>query len=248
MGRAVSGPAIVGAPGRRAVVTAASLGFAAMGVTVDGTVAPGFEAVRDVFGATFERGGDIGAAVAVYRDGRPVVDLWAGEADATTHRPWSDDTIVGIFSGTKGLTAIAAHLLVERGELDVDAPVARYWPEFAAAGKGDVPVRWLLGHRVGLPHVEGDFTLAEVLAGGSRSCRPWPPRRRPGSRGRSTATTCAPTAGWSARSSAGRRAARPPAPSSARRSPSRCGLSDVDRAAGERARALRAGSSHRRPR
>jgi CubicO group peptidase (beta-lactamase class C family) len=135
-----------------------------MGVEICGVAAPGWEAVRDAFAANFERGDDIGAAVAVYRHGRPVVDLWAGPADATTGRPWSEDTIVGIFSGTKGLTAIAAHLCVERGLLDVDAPVARYWPEFAAAGKGDVPVRWLLSHQVGLPHVEGDFTLPEVLA------------------------------------------------------------------------------------
>ena len=135
-----------------------------MGVEILGTVAPGWEAVRDAFAANFETAGAVGAAVAVVRDGRPVVDLWAGEADAVRHTPWADDTIVGIFSGTKGLTAIAAHLLVERGALDVDAPVARWWPEFAAGGKADVPVRWLLSHQVGLPYVEGDFTLAEVLS------------------------------------------------------------------------------------
>jgi CubicO group peptidase (beta-lactamase class C family) len=135
-----------------------------MRVTIAGTVAAGFEGVREAFAANFATTDEVGAAVAVYRDGRPVVDLWAGEADATDHRPWAADTIVGIFSGTKGLTAIAAHLCVQRGLLDVDAPVARYWPEFAAAGKQAVPVRWLLSHRVGLPYVEGDFELDDVLA------------------------------------------------------------------------------------
>jgi CubicO group peptidase (beta-lactamase class C family) len=135
-----------------------------MGVEVQGRVAPGWEAVRDAFAANFETGEEVGAAVAVCRDGRPVVDLWAGEADPVRRTPWREDTIVGIFSGTKGLTAIAAHLLVERGVLDVDAPVARYWPEFGAAGKQALPVRWLLSHQVGLPYVEGDFTLAQVLS------------------------------------------------------------------------------------
>jgi CubicO group peptidase (beta-lactamase class C family) len=135
-----------------------------VGVEVSGTVSPGWDGVRDAFAANFDHAGEVGAAVAVYRDGRPVVDLWAGEADATEGRPWRDDTIVGIFSGTKGLTAIAANLCVERGLLDVDAPVARWWPEFAAAGKEAVPVRWLLSHQVGLPYVEGTFTLAEVFA------------------------------------------------------------------------------------
>jgi CubicO group peptidase (beta-lactamase class C family) len=135
-----------------------------VGVTIAGTVAPGYETVREAFAANFETGGEVGAAVAAYRDGRPVVDLWAGEADASEHRPWAGGTIVGIFSSTKGLAAIATHVCVQRGLLDVDAPVAHYWPEFAAAGKEAVPVRWLLSHQVGLPFVEGDFTLDEVLA------------------------------------------------------------------------------------
>ena len=100
----------------------------------------------------------------MYVDGRPVVDLWGGLADRESSRPWADDTIVLVFSSTKGVTATAANLLVERGDLDLDAPVAQYWPEFAAAGKDAVPVRYLLSHRVGLPVVDGEFTIGDVLA------------------------------------------------------------------------------------
>jgi CubicO group peptidase (beta-lactamase class C family) len=122
-------------------------------VTVDigGDVAPGFEAVRDAFVRNFTEHGDVGAGYALYVEGRKVVDLWGGVADRTTRRPYAEDTLQLVFSTTKGATAACAHLLAQRGELDVDAPVARYWPEFAQAGKERVPVRWLLCHKVGLP-------------------------------------------------------------------------------------------------
>ena len=129
-----------------------------------GTVASRFARVREAFVENFARHGDSGAACAVYLDGQPVVDLWGGVADRTTGRPWEVDTPVIVFSATKGVTATAVHGLVERGVLDLDAPVAAYWPEFAAAGKGDVPLRWVLSHRAGLAAVAGDLTLAEVLA------------------------------------------------------------------------------------
>ncbi|GAB2990119.1 hypothetical protein GCM10023080_064900 [Streptomyces pseudoechinosporeus] len=80
--------------------------------------------------------------------GRPVVDLWGGIADPDTDRPWVRDTLQLVYSATKGATATAAHLLAERGALDLDAPVAEYWPEFAAKGKTEIPVRWLLSHQV----------------------------------------------------------------------------------------------------
>ena len=93
-----------------------------------------------------------------------MVDLWGGVADADSGRLWTEDSIALVFSSTKGATAICAHLLAQRGELDLDAPVARYWPEFAAGGKQDIPVRWLLSHRVGLPVFDKPLTIEEFLA------------------------------------------------------------------------------------
>ena len=127
-------------------------------------MAPGFERVRDVFGDNFERNGDVGAAVCVYRHGRKVVDLRGGLADAGTARPWTRDTLQLVYSATKAATATCAHLLAQRGELDLDAPAARYWPEFAAQGKADIPVRWLLSHRAGLPVIDNPVPLADLLA------------------------------------------------------------------------------------
>jgi CubicO group peptidase (beta-lactamase class C family) len=108
---------------------------------VDGFVEQGWERVADVFRAGLEDGSDLGAACCVYVDGRVVVDLWGGLADGETNRPWERDTVALVASTTKGATALCAHLLVERGELDLDAPVTRYWPEFGAAGSdfGDLP-------------------------------------------------------------------------------------------------------------
>lgn len=121
-----------------------------MGITVHGTCADGFEGVQAEFEKNFTERGDVGAAVSVSVDGEFAVDLWAGDADDGGSRPWRRDTLVNVYSTGKGLTALCAHLLADRGELDLDAPVARYWPQFAQAGKGDIPVRWLLSHRAGL--------------------------------------------------------------------------------------------------
>ena len=109
-----------------------------------------FDRVRDAFARTFAAPTELGAAIAVTVDGRPVVDLWAGAMDGARKKPWQRDTIVTVFSTTKGVTAMCAHRLVDQGLLDLDAPVARYWPEFAAAGKAQVLVRSLLDHRAGL--------------------------------------------------------------------------------------------------
>ncbi|QIS04474.1 serine hydrolase [Nocardia brasiliensis] len=133
-------------------------------MVIDGVVAPGYEAVRDAFVANFAEQGEIGAAVCVYRDGEPVVDLWGGTADPETGRPWQRDTLQLVYSATKGVTTTLAHLLVERGLLDLDAPVARYWPEFAAAGKAGIPVRWLLTHQAGLAALDKPVPLADALA------------------------------------------------------------------------------------
>jgi CubicO group peptidase (beta-lactamase class C family) len=131
---------------------------------IHGRVEPGFEAVREAFEANFEEHGDVGASACIYHRGRSVVDLWGGTRDAAGKEPWEQDTISIVFSATKGVTAICAHLLVERGELDLDAKVAHYWPEFAANGKADIPVRWVLSHRAGLAMIEGDLTLEQTLA------------------------------------------------------------------------------------
>lgn len=118
--------------------------------TIHGEHAPHFDRVRDAFARTFAAPTELGAAIAVTVDGRPVVDLWAGAMDGARTKPWQRDTLVTVFSTTKGLTAMCAHRLVDQGLLDLEAPVARYWPEFAAAGKEHVLVRSLLDHRAGL--------------------------------------------------------------------------------------------------
>ncbi|HEX4244482.1 MAG TPA: serine hydrolase domain-containing protein, partial [Acidimicrobiales bacterium] len=132
--------------------------------TIEGTTAPGFGAVRDAFAANFAERGDQGAAVCVYRHGVPVVDLWGGVADPATDTPYTGDTLQLVFSTTKGATAACANLLIERGLLDPSAPVADYWPEFAAAGKGGITVEWVLSHQSALPAIDATLTLAQALA------------------------------------------------------------------------------------
>ncbi|MEU6351028.1 serine hydrolase domain-containing protein [Streptomyces sp. NPDC047072] len=131
---------------------------------IHGEVAAGFEPVRQAFEANFAQHGDVGAAVCVYQYGQLVVDLWGGAADLGTGRPWTKDTLQLVYSATKGATATAVHMLVDRGQLDLDAPVAKYWPEFAASGKADIPVRWLLSHRAGLVALDEPVPLADALA------------------------------------------------------------------------------------
>src|SRR6185436_17020948 len=99
-----------------------------------------YEKVRDAFANNFDSHGDVGAAFSAYVKGEKVVDLWGGIADVETGRPWAEDTLQLFFSTTKGVAAICAHLLAQRGELDLDAPVANYWPEFKAEGKENITV------------------------------------------------------------------------------------------------------------
>ena len=131
---------------------------------IDGWTAPGFEAVRNAFEKNFSEGLEVGAAFAAYHRGALVADLWAGIADPKTEHPWERDSIIGVFSTTKGATAICAHKLAQEGLLDIDAPVASYWPEFAQAGKETIPVRYLLSHRAGLAWVDEPLTLEQALA------------------------------------------------------------------------------------
>lgn len=129
---------------------------------IAGTCREKFEGVRAVFESNLESGADIGASVAVFVDGEPVVDLWGGYADGTFTRPFGPHTIAQCFSSTKTMTALCALILADRGEIDLHAPVAKYWPEFAAAGKGAIEVRQLLGHTSGLCGWAELMTLEDI--------------------------------------------------------------------------------------
>ncbi|QHC24846.1 serine hydrolase domain-containing protein [Streptomyces sp. GS7] len=146
--------------------------------TVSGHCAAGFEGVRTAFERNFREHGEIGAAVAVTLDGEAVVDLWGGHTTGDRSRAWERDTLVNVYSTSKGMTALCAHLLADRGELDLDAPVVRYWPEFGQAGKEDIPVRWLLSHRAGLiaprePLSPGGAYDWEYVCGALAATAPW---------------------------------------------------------------------------
>ncbi|MFE3824523.1 serine hydrolase domain-containing protein [Streptomyces sp. NPDC059092] len=137
-----------------------------------------FAAVRAAFERNFHDGHELGAAVSVRVEGRTVVDLWGGWADGARTRAWERDTLVNVWSTTKGATALCAHLLLDRGLLDLDAPVAAYWPEFAAAGKESVTVRQLLTHRAGLaglrePHSLGQVYDWELTTSRLAATEPW---------------------------------------------------------------------------
>ena len=121
--------------------------------SVEGFCDERFAGVRDALVENFRARGELGAAVAVTLEGRPVVDIWAGWMDEERTRPWQRDTLVAVFSMGKAMATLCILLLVERGHIGLDAPVSQYWPEFAASGKEDVTVRMLLSHRAGLPAV-----------------------------------------------------------------------------------------------
>jgi CubicO group peptidase (beta-lactamase class C family) len=123
--------------------------------TVDGHVEQGWGHVADAFADNFVRQGDVGAACAIYHRGIPVIDVWGGTADAHTGRPWLADTIACMNSATKGATTICALLLAQRELLDLDAPVAAVWPEFATNGKDAITLRMVLSHRAGLARIDG---------------------------------------------------------------------------------------------
>jgi CubicO group peptidase (beta-lactamase class C family) len=120
-------------------------------VDISGRCDDGFGAVKDAFAENFDLEGDVGASVVVTMGGEPVLDLWGGHQDEARTVPWQEDTLINVFSTTKTMTCLSALVLASRGLLDVDAPVSRYWPEFAAAGKEGVLVRHLLSHTAGLP-------------------------------------------------------------------------------------------------
>jgi CubicO group peptidase (beta-lactamase class C family) len=147
---------------------------------VKGMCDPRFAAVREALAALLDKG-DVGASAAVYIDGEPVVDVWGGYTDANRSADWERDTLTGVNSTTKNMVALCALILADRGELDLSAPVAAYWPEFAAAGKENVLVRHVLSHTAGLPDlsgltaVEDLYTWESVTAGLAAQAPEWEP-------------------------------------------------------------------------
>ena len=119
-------------------------------IPVSGWCDPRFIKVQELFQHSFDSGEEIGAAVCIVLDGRCVVDLWGGHYDLARTREWERDTLVNVYSTTKGMIALCASQLIERGVVDVETPVAAYWPEFGAAGKEQITIRWLLSHKAGL--------------------------------------------------------------------------------------------------
>ena len=134
------------------------------GRTIHGFVDEGYGGVLDTFRRNFLDRREVGAACSVIVAGRVVIDLWAGPADRRTGRPWLRETPAVMFSCSKGVLAISAYRLVEAGRLDLDAPIARYWPEFAQAGKAGITVRDAMSHRAGLAALDADLTRADVIA------------------------------------------------------------------------------------
>ena len=131
---------------------------------IHGSVEAGFEPVQDAFVANFERFGEVGAACCIHLRGRRVVDLAGGVTAPGGTEPYTPETLQMVWSSTKGVVAIAAHMLAQEGRLDFDAPVVEYWPEFAAGGKQNIPVRWLFSHRAGLAAIDRPLGLDDVLA------------------------------------------------------------------------------------
>lgn len=149
---------------------------------IHGRWAGRFGAVAEALAGSLD-GDDVGASAAVFIDGEAVVDIWGGYVDAGRSVPWGRDTIVNVWSTSKTMVALCALILADRGELDLDAPVAHYWPEFAVAGKQGVLVRHLLGHTAGLPDWDGPITAQELYAWPEATARlaAQAPRWEPGS-------------------------------------------------------------------
>jgi CubicO group peptidase (beta-lactamase class C family) len=129
-----------------------------------GFVDDAYGPVLDAFALNFAERGDLGAACTIYASGRKVVDMWGGIADRRTAQAWETDTAAVIFSCTKGVLAICAYMLVEQGLLDLDAPMASYWPSFAQCGKEAITIREAMSHRAGLPAIEVDLLKDDVVA------------------------------------------------------------------------------------
>lgn len=134
------------------------------GIAVRGSIEDGYGPVLDAFVRNFRERQDLGAGCTVYVAGRSVVDLWAGVADRRTGHLFEHDTAAVVFSCTKGILAVCAYLLAQEGRLDLDQPIASYWPAFAQSGKEHITVRDAMSHRAGLAYLDPDLTRDEVLA------------------------------------------------------------------------------------
>jgi CubicO group peptidase (beta-lactamase class C family) len=131
-------------------------------VEVNGFYDVKFEKVKNAFIRNFKSGLEVGASFAATIDGKFVMDIWAGYADADKTRPWEQDTIVNVYSTTKVMTVLCTLMCVDRGLLDVDAPVSKYWPEFGQAGKEKIPVKYLLSHTSGLSGFEQSIRVKDL--------------------------------------------------------------------------------------
>ena len=129
-----------------------------MKVEIHGFYEPQFEKLEETFQQNFKDGLEVGASCAVTINGKYVVDIWAGQKDAAKTKPWEKDTIVPVFSSTKVMCNLCVHMLVDRGLIDVEEPVAKYWPEFAQNGKEKLPIKYLLSHTSGLPGWDTSIT------------------------------------------------------------------------------------------
>ncbi|QKV90449.1 beta-lactamase family protein [Streptomyces sp. NA02950] len=129
---------------------------------IQGNCSDQFSAVREAFADSLRSGADVGASVAIYLDGEPVVDLWGGYTDQERTQPWQRNTITNVWSTTKTMTALCVLVLADRDELDLTAPVTKYWPEFGTAGKNHIEIRHLLGHTAGLPDWDQPMNLDDL--------------------------------------------------------------------------------------
>jgi CubicO group peptidase (beta-lactamase class C family) len=129
---------------------------------VNGTWEGRFESVVETLRKSLDAGTDVGASVTVMLNGEPVVDIWGGHCDATLSTPWQRDTIVNVWSTTKTMTFLCALMLADRGDLDFSAPVAKYWPKFAANGKERIEVRHVMGHTAGLSGFGEPLTIEDL--------------------------------------------------------------------------------------
>jgi len=148
------------------------------GIEIRGYCDQHFSSVKEAFSNNFTNGGDVGASFAATIDGKFVIDIWAGYADAGRTRLWKRDTLACLYSTTKAVTALCALILVDRGQLDLDAPVSRYWPEFAQAGKAGIPVKYLLSHQSGLAGIDEQIPVEalfdwERVVGLLAAQKPW---------------------------------------------------------------------------
>ncbi|MFX0097991.1 MAG: serine hydrolase domain-containing protein [Candidatus Hodarchaeota archaeon] len=130
---------------------------------IHGECSEGFERVKEVFTEHFRKGWDVGASFAAYLDGKLIVNLWGGYLDTAKTQPWKEDSIINVFSTTKVPTALCVHVLVDQGKIDLDEPVATYWPEFAQCGKENIKVKHILSHSSGVCYFKDPMVMKDLF-------------------------------------------------------------------------------------